>query len=1187
LWKRIESVFHRANIIVLGDMKNPIRKVLIRLNILILMAVLLVYALAGFFLAPLVVRWYIPNYAEQKLHCRAHLQQVRVNPFLLTIEINDFRLEQNDGSPLLAFQRLFVDLEMSSLLHWAVVLRQLDLDKPDIRVVLEADGAINLGKLGTPSSSAEPAKSTTKPFPFIIQELTIDGGRLAFVDRHQKVPAELNLRRVGLHLKDLSSIRDHNGTYSLSAMTEQGESIRWEGNVFPSPFRSEGKLSFTAVKAASLWKFFRDNTNLEQPTGLITINSAYKLDVGKTPVQMTFDRLRLLVSDLSLKLLHEDKAFVKLKQVKVDAPHFDLAGKQLRVGRLLAEDGAVDVRVKESGDLNLQRIMRSSLQDKHAAGGPPSPDAQAAKTGAGTSRTTVADPPFKIEADAVDIKNVSVAVNDKSRMLPLEAGIAAVDLSFKAKVEAGSNRTKAALKDISSEVKSISIRSSKFPEPLLVVKKLTLAGGDCDLGARTLSISRIALDKGSLAVVRDPKGKIDWQQLFENKETQHEEAAENPAAPEASAWKVRIKSVEVEGFSSRFSDLTTHSDRPVVSLQGINGGISDFDGKTPMGFNLDFGVEQGGSARLSGTINPSIPAVEAKIKADGLSLTSLQPYIEPYVSLELKSAVVSAQGKLWYGIPGAAQKAAYEGDLSLNNLNLADSNSRKTYLSWDAVRIPKIKLTLQPDGLDIPEIKISKPVGELIIGQDGTLNLAKVIKDRQGGNKIPSPAAAKASKGRDVFPYHISSLRVDGGNMLFADMSLRPRFMSRIHDIKGNISNLSSDQNTWAKIRLNGYVNKYGTARIRSAIHPGDFRRSSDVNIVFRNLDMKTLSPYSGKFAGRLIESGKVSADLKYKLQNYKMTGDNKIVLENLVLGKHVDEPGAVDLPLDLAIALLQDADGRINIGLPISGDLNDPQFSIGPIVWKLFANLITKAVTSPFLALGHMFGGNFEHFDAVEFAPGSAELSPPEKEKLLKLAEALKDRPQLKLVIQGRYSPEVDGRRLKNWNILGRVAAGLGKKPAPDDRPHVIDFTDAKTQNVLEQLYKENVAKPSLTELEEGMKSGSIKPLISERLHKAIVNNVRENADTGGGLKLYKIIPGAKSPEQAALWAGELYSRLIASERISDDVFRRLAAHRALAIAEELEGDNHVPKGRMRIMDPEASSDEGHPSAKLSLEAR
>ncbi len=586
---------------------------------------------------------------------------------------------------------------------------------------------------------------------------------------------------------------------------------------------------------------------------------------------------------------------------------------------------------------------------------------------------------------------------------------------------------------------------------------------------------------------------------------------------------------------------------------------------------------------VSGTVDPVLPSVKAEIGLFDVGLTSLQPYIEPYITLKLESASVSARGNLSYGIPGTDAKVMYQGDFSLNNLRFADPQSQKPYLSWDAMKIPRIKLSLQPQRLEIPEIVMIKPVGELIIGEDRTLNFTKVIRHPDGGTNSLPPSAQEDTPGKDALVYHISKFKVEKGDLAFADLSLQPKFMTRIHDIQGEITALSSAKNARAKISLDGDVDKYGIAKISGVIRQRDFRRSSHIEMVFRNLEMKDLSPYSGKFAGRLITSGKVFANLNYTIHDYKMLGENKIIIKDLVLGRHIDEPGAADLPLDLAVALLEDSHGRINIGLPITGDLNDPQFSFGPLIGRLFTNLITKVVTAPFRALGEMFGGDYADFDVVRFTPGSFDLLPPAREKLVQLVDALKNRPQLKLVIQGRYSPETDGPKLKDMNIRRLVATRLGEKIAPNEIPEVPDFTDAGTQELLQELYAERIVKPSLADLAKGLETGAIPPLVPIH-HPKKVEKQEVSEKTPGRQSHFSLFPQAKSSRQAVHWARELYARLVENVEIQDQVFLQLARNRAQSIVAGLA--DQIPKGRISIKDPEPQSGKRHPSARLSLEA-
>ena len=240
--------------------------------------------------------------------------------------------------------------------------------------------------------------------------------------------------------------------------------------------------------------------------------------------------------------------------------------------------------------------------------------------------------------------------------------------------------------------------------------------------------------------------------------------------------------------------------------------------------------------------------------------------------------------------------------------------------------------------------------------------------------------------------------------MDFADHSLVLPFGTRIVKLRGAISGLSSRPGSPGQVAIDGQVSDYGLARVVGQVNmfnPADF---TDLKVVFRNVEMTRLTPYTATFAGRKIDSGKLSLDLEYKIAKRQLQGNNQVVMENLVLGERVDAPGAQDLPLDLAISILEDSDGRIDLGLPVSGSLDDPQFNFGQIVGKAIGNVLAKIVTAPFRALGALFGGG-EEFDSIAFEPGSRKLTPPEQEKMLRLAGILNKRPGLGLEVHGTHA--------------------------------------------------------------------------------------------------------------------------------------------------------------------------------------
>jgi hypothetical protein len=290
--------------------------------------------------------------------------------------------------------------------------------------------------------------------------------------------------------------------------------------------------------------------------------------------------------------------------------------------------------------------------------------------------------------------------------------------------------------------------------------------------------------------------------------------------------------------------------------------------------------------------------------------------------------------------------------------------------------------------------------------------------------------------------------------------------------------------------------------------------------------------------------------DLKYRIQDKKLLGDNQIIVDNLTLGEHVDSPSAVNLPLDLAIALLKDSSGRIDIGLPVSGDLNDPQFSYGHLIWKALVNLLTKIVTSPFRALGSLFGGAGEQQDIIVFDPGKAELLPPEKEKLLKMADMLKTRPQLKLGVLGRFSPDADGAEIKAQSVRLAIAGRSGSKGGEKEDSGALDFTASNTQQSLRKIFTE--------------KAGAI---AFDELKRSIEQGAKNKAD----------IP--------RVLAEAIYTKLLNSEPVPAEKLSLLAEDRAREIVKELETAGGIPSDRLAMKSPEPQTS-GPPSAGFSLDA-
>ena len=287
-------------------------------------------------------------------------------------------------------------------------------------------------------------------------------------------------------------------------------------------------------------------------------------------------------------------------------------------------------------------------------------------------------------------------------------------------------------------------------------------------------------------------------------------------------------------------------------------------------------------------------------------------------------------------------------------------------------------------------------------------------------------------------PMTIGTVRIIDGSANYADFWIQPNFAVGIQALNGTVEGLSSDPKSRAKVKLDGKVDRYAPVTINGELNLMSAAVYSDIKMSFKGLELTTMTPYSGHFAGYKIDKGKLSVDLSYKVDQRKLDAEQHFVIDQLQLGDAVDSPDAVHLPLKLAIALLKDRNGVIDLPLPITGSLDDPQFKVGPIIWHALVNLLEKAVTAPFAAIGRLFGGHGEEMKFIDFAPGSADLDAASKEKLDALTKALQEHDQLKLDVPIVYSQDLDGPVLAKQELNRKLVARAHGDKSPGKKAAV-----------------------------------------------------------------------------------------------------------------------------------------------------
>lgn len=652
---------------------------------------------------------------------------------------------------------------------------------------------------------------------------------------------------------------------------------------------------------------------------------------------------------------------------------------------------------------------------------------------------------------------------------------------------------------------------AKVPEQSLRVDRITLNGGDADV--RVLPGNQVnvlqALDglTRRLQAMAPPAGK-----------------EEKPAGP---PWAVALGEVDLNKFQVNAQDERF---RPAVKIpvQDITMRIQPRPAPDqPHVVDGSFGLGFGGKVAINGSFSESPVDTDVKINVHELNIPPLAPYFADIGRFELKSGNLDVDGRFKFH-QGKQAQASFDGRVAVNRFAANDLDMDQRFMAWKQLAADGIKWNLSPMSVSVKQVTADEPYTRLIITPDYKLNLQHIFAEAKT-NTVDQKPITKSNDNAPLMPVKVDRVLVKNGSMLFADFTLKPQFATGIQALSGDIQGVSTNKAARAKVNLSGRVDQYGAALITGELSPLATDQYSDVHFKFDNVELTTMTPYSAKFAGYRIDQGKLSLDLNYKINNRQLQATNKVVVNQLKLGDKVDSPDAVNLPLRLAVAILKDSNGVIDIDLPVSGSMDDPKFRVGPIVWKAFVNLLTKAATAPFKFIAGLVGGG-DDMDSIAFEPGTAIVKPDQTDKLKKVAQAVQQRPSLHLELRGAYDKQADLLALRTV----KFNAEFQKRQAEG----------GKDRKLLEAMFKEKVGKEALEE----QKALSLKPPADNA------------ADPKAALAL---------SEQAYLTS--LRNELIAREIVTDGELRQLALDRASAMRSQLVEQDKLNAAQIFVLEPEA----------------
>ena len=685
----------------------------------------------------------------------------------------------------------------------------------------------------------------------------------------------------------------------------------------------------------------------------------------------------------------------------------------------------------------------------------------------------------QLEIDGLALKTFWPYVRDMAP-LALNEGKLSLKTGYQLDLSEG---TSLQLSDASATLASLSIDSLEG-QPLLRLKRAEIAQTSLDLQKRQVTLGQVRSQALESWLIREPDGQLNWQRLMAgNAEPQPTETTDEPTQEEpqpaqksdapSQPWRIVIADAELRGYQLHLADKAPE---PNVELEvgPLDLDVRNFDsrGSSPVELKLKTEVGKQGSLLAEGQLTLTPMQGRFDVTLAGIDLRLAQPYLSPFVHLELRSGLLA--GQLAVDLKGIEPLAFHiGGSAEITQLHTLDTIQDRDLVKWQSLQISGLDYNY-PSELQIDKLDLNQPYARFIINPDLSTNINDLLVDKPAATPSPAVASSEAAASPDEpdvpFALRIGGIQIADGSANFADLSLRPPFITAIQDLGGSIGTIDNRQHNAASVDIQGKVDRYAPVSIEGSLTPFEPLQSLDIITRFKQVELTTLSPYSAKFAGYRIRKGRLNLDLHYRIQQGQLNAENEVVLEELQLGEKVDSEQAVDLPIRLAVALLKDSSGTIALKIPVQGDLKNPQFDVVPIIWQTLRNLVVKAAKSPFKFLGGLVGRDQADLSQILFPPGSSELDSAARSNLDTLASALKERPVLRLEIEGMSAPAVDGPLLaEQWlereyqQTWYKVLQRRGDTVPAD--PAMLEISEDEKAAMLEGIYRSRLQQQPPTE--------------------------------------------------------------------------------------------------------------------------
>ena len=622
------------------------------------------------------------------------------------------------------------------------------------------------------------------------------------------------------------------------------------------------------------------------------------------------------------------------------------------------------------------------------------------------------------------------------------------------------------------------------------------------------------------------------------------------------AWSVQLKEAKFDQYSVIFKDHTP-AEPAITKIDNFAINFANISNEKNNTGDLEFELMLNETGKINGHGKIGLVPFFSELALDikNIDLRKFSPYITKQFNIVLENCTVATQGE--FELKQTDEEGIiykFRGNSQASNLTTRDSLYQKKLLSWKSLNLDNFHYSSKPQSIGVEEISLENFYAKLIVNEDGTLNLT-TLKRRPYDNNNP-PEISANNEEKQTAKIKIDDIIIKDGKIDFLDQKIKPAYSVSLEEVNGSINGLSSSEQVLADIGITGKLNQHALLDIRGKMNPLKEKIYADLNVNFNDIDLSPASPYTGKFIGYKTDKGKLTLNLHYVVDDRKIEAKNHIFLDQFTLGETVDSPDAVNLPINLAIALLKNRSGEISLNIPVKGDIDDPEFSIGGVVFKVLFNLIAKAATSPFALLGALIPGG-EDLQHVAFNPGLSELTDEAKENLLKMAKVLYERPSLRMDIIGNVGPLEDKEALAQMRFdqVLKVQKILDLETNENIHPESVIINDNEYPYFLAKAFQEL----KLKEIEANKKAGFLERLKEKRILKKQVKLVQYETNE----------PTAKRLSLIDMMEEKIREQI----RVNEDDLRFLAIERVNQTLDFLVKNGPVEPERLFVIEPKIQS--------------